>query len=62
MLERFIGFGPEPRPNEVLLRFHEREISPNSRACRERHYCHQNSNKWGWGSGSPFLEQTWPSA
>jgi molybdopterin/thiamine biosynthesis adenylyltransferase/proteasome lid subunit RPN8/RPN11 len=62
MLERFIAYGPEPRPSEVLLRFHEREISTNSRACRERHYCHQNSNKWGWGGGSPFLEQTWPGA
>lgn len=62
MLERFVGYGPEPRPSEVLLRFHEREISTNSRTSRERHYCHQDSNKWGWGTGSPFLEQTWPDA
>jgi hypothetical protein len=62
MLERFVGYGPEPRPSEVLLRFHEREISTNIRNCRERHYCHEKSNKWGWGGGSPFLEQTWPDA
>ena len=62
MLERFIGYGPEPRPTEVLLRFHEREISTNSHSSCERHYCHENSNKWGWGGGSPFLEQTWPDA
>jgi hypothetical protein len=62
MLERFVGYGPEPRPSEVLLRFHEREVSTNSRSCRERHYCHAESNKWGWGGGSPFLEQTWPDA
>lgn len=62
MLERFVGYGPEPRPSEILLRFHEREVSTNSRRCRERHYCHLESNKWGWGGGSPFLEQTWPDA
>jgi proteasome lid subunit RPN8/RPN11 len=62
MLERFVDYGPEPRPSEVLLRFQEREVSTNSRSCRERHYCHTESNKWGWGSGSPFLEQTWPEA
>lgn len=62
MLERFVGYGPEPRPSEILLRFHEREISTNSRSCRERHYCNETSNKWGWGGGSPFLEQTWPDA
>lgn len=62
LLERIVGFGPDPRPSEVLVRFHEREISTNSRSGRERHYCHIESNRWGWGSGSPFLEQTWPDA
>lgn len=62
MLERFIGYGPEPRPTEMLLRFHEREISTNSRSPRDRHYCHMEANKWGWGAGTPFLEQTWPDA
>ncbi|MFC5861783.1 ThiF family adenylyltransferase [Acidicapsa dinghuensis] len=60
MIERLVGYGPVPRPSEVLLRFHEREVSTNSRPSRDRHYCHMDSNKWGWGAGSPFLEQTWP--
>lgn len=59
MLERFIGYGNDPRPNEILLRFHEREISTNVGACRKRHYCHSTSGKLGWGAGVPFLEQTW---
>ena len=29
LLERLIGYGPLPRPNEVLLRWHDREISTN---------------------------------
>jgi hypothetical protein len=60
MLERFIGYGPEPRPSEVLLRFHEREVSTNVMESRQRHYCHPAADKLGWGSGEPFLEQTWP--
>jgi molybdopterin/thiamine biosynthesis adenylyltransferase len=60
MLERFIGYGPVPRPSEVLLRFHEREVSTNVMESRQRHYCHPAADKLGWGSGEPFLEQTWP--
>lgn len=59
LLERLIGFGPKPRPNEVLLRWHEREISTNIRTPRPGHYCAQESGKWGFGCGSPFLEQVW---
>lgn len=61
LLERMIGFGPEPRPSEVLLRIHEREISTNRAQPRQRHYCHPNSNKWGEGTGEPFLDLSWPS-
>ena len=60
MLERFIGYGPEPRPSEVLLRFHDREISGNIVPPRERHYCHPASGKIGLGMTEPFLEQAWP--
>lgn len=60
LLERLIGYGPAPRPSEVLLRFHEREISTNLALPRERHYCHPSSNKLGAGMTQPFLEQTWP--
>lgn len=60
LLERLIGFGPEPRPSEVLLRWHEREISTNVRAPRAGHYCDKSSGKWGAATDAPFLEQAWP--
>lgn len=60
LLERLIGYGPEQRPSEVLLRAHEREISTNISFPRQRHYCHPASNKMGVGMTTPFLEQTWP--
>ncbi|WP_181444143.1 ThiF family adenylyltransferase [Pseudoxanthomonas sp. z9] len=61
LLERMIGFGPDPRPSEVLLRFHEREISTNRRQPRPRHYCHPDAGKWGHGVVAPFLDLGWPS-
>lgn len=61
-LERLIGFGPEPRPSEVLLRWHEREISSNAIAPQYGHYCHPLSEKIGRGNCQPFLEQAWPKA
>lgn len=60
LLERLVGYGPEPRPSEVLLRCHDREISTNVQAPAPRHYCHPNSGKLGLGMTTPFLEQTWP--
>jgi molybdopterin/thiamine biosynthesis adenylyltransferase/proteasome lid subunit RPN8/RPN11 len=61
LLERLIGYGPDPRPSEVLLRFHDREISTNIDAPRARHYCDFSSGKLGIGITDPFLEQTWPA-
>lgn len=61
LLERFIGYGPEPRPSEVLLRCHEREMSTNIDTPRLGHYCHILSGKLGVGITTPFLEQTWPA-
>lgn len=60
LLERLIGYGPEPRPSEVLLRCHDREISTNVDTPRPRHYCDLSSGKLGIGITDPFLEQTWP--
>ncbi len=60
VLERFVGYGPEPRPSEVLLRLHEREISTNIQRPGPRHYCNPASGKLGIGMTEPFLEQTWP--
>jgi molybdopterin/thiamine biosynthesis adenylyltransferase len=59
LLERLIGYGPEPRPSEVLLRCHDREISTNVAVPREGHYCHPASGKLGIGMTDPFLEQVW---
>jgi molybdopterin/thiamine biosynthesis adenylyltransferase/proteasome lid subunit RPN8/RPN11 len=61
LLERLIGYGPNPRPSEVLLRCHEREISTNVATPRPRHYCDIDSGKIGIGLTDPFLEQTWPA-
>lgn len=61
LLERFVGYGPEPRPSEVLLRCHDREVSTNIDTPRGGHYCHPSSGKLGIGTTYPFLEQTWPT-
>jgi len=60
LLDRLIGFGPTPRPTEVLLRWHEREISTNRAKPRSKHYCDPASNKIALGDTQPFLEQSWP--
>ncbi|HEX3365783.1 ThiF family adenylyltransferase [Phenylobacterium sp.] len=62
LLERLVGYGPTPRPGEVLLRLHEREVSTNRAAPRQHHYCDPASGKLGAGPSIPFLEQTWPTA
>lgn len=59
LLERLVRFGPEPAPSEVLLRLHERELSTNDQAPRNRHYCDPATGKLGAGITEPFLEQTW---
>lgn len=60
LIERFVGYGPEPRPSEVLLRCHDREVSTNIESPRKGHYCHPAAGKLGIGLTQPFLEQTWP--
>lgn len=60
LLDRLIGYGPEPHPSEILLRCHEREISTNLVSPRIGHYCHPASGKLGIGITQPFLEQLWP--
>jgi molybdopterin/thiamine biosynthesis adenylyltransferase/proteasome lid subunit RPN8/RPN11 len=59
LLERMSGYGPRPRPSEILLRFHEREISTNDVLPRPLHYCGASSGKHGAVDTVPFLEQTW---
>ncbi|HEX7802602.1 MAG TPA: ThiF family adenylyltransferase [Pseudoxanthomonas sp.] len=59
LLERLIGFGPTPRPSEVLYRFHDREISTNSAVPRTGHYCDPTAGKWGVGLSQPYLDLAW---
>jgi molybdopterin/thiamine biosynthesis adenylyltransferase len=59
LLERLIGYGPNPEPSELLIRCHERELSTNSRLPRQRHYCHPDAGVLGRGDQKPFLELTW---
>jgi molybdopterin/thiamine biosynthesis adenylyltransferase len=61
LLDRLIGYGPPDRPNETLLRLHEREISTNRATPRETHYCHPSQGRWGAGTEEPFLGQLWPT-
>jgi molybdopterin/thiamine biosynthesis adenylyltransferase len=59
LLERLIGFGPNPRPSEVLYRFHDREISTNGAMPRPGHYCDPAAGKLGSGLGQPYLDLAW---
>lgn len=59
LLERLIGYGPQPPPGEVLLRLHEREVSTNTAHPRNGHYCDPQSGKLA-SVATPFLEQLWP--
>jgi len=60
LLERLVGYGPEPRPSEILLRWHDREISTNVAKPRDGHYCDPSADRLGRGDTEPFLEQVWP--
>jgi hypothetical protein len=59
LLERLIGYGPTPRPTEVLLRCHEREVSTNQAESRSNHYCDPSAGKIGRGVTNPFLDMAW---
>lgn len=59
MVERLVGYGPEPEPGEILVRCHERELSTNSRGPNSRHYCDPEAGQLGAGDRTPFLGQTW---
>jgi hypothetical protein len=59
LLERLVGYGPEPRPSEILMRWHDREISTNVARPRDGHYCDPSVGTLGTGENEPFLEQIW---
>jgi len=59
LIERFVGFGPLPRPSEVLLRAHDREISTNIVEPNSGHYCDPAAGMLGAGTIHPFLDLAW---
>ncbi len=59
LLERLVGYGDPVRPNEIVLRMHDRAISTNCATPEPGHYCHPASGKLGRGDTEPFLEQLW---
>lgn len=59
VIERFVGYGPDPEPGEILARCHDREISTNTTAPNPRHYCNPEGGQLGAGDRTPFLGQTW---
>lgn len=59
LLERLIGYGDLPRPSEVLLRMHDREISTNAVSPGSGHFCDPARGKLGAGDTEPFLERLW---
>lgn len=59
LIERLVGYGPEPAPTEILLRLHDREISTNAMDPRPRHYCSAVGGALGMGDTSPFLQVRW---
>jgi molybdopterin/thiamine biosynthesis adenylyltransferase len=59
LIEKLVGYGPDPSPTEILLRLHEREISTTRAAPKPGHYC-ANQAKLALGvSPKSFLELTW---
>ena len=59
LIERFVGYGTDETPSELIARIHERELSTNKQDPKPRHYCHPDSGKTGIGFTEPFLEQSW---
>lgn len=60
LIERLTGHGPDPGPTELIVRFHDREISTNRREPARGHFCHPDTNLLGVGDVDPFLLWTWP--
>lgn len=59
LLEMLTGFGPTPRPSEVLLRLHDREMSTNVAEPRPGHFCHPDNSPVAVANAEPFLGKTW---
>jgi molybdopterin/thiamine biosynthesis adenylyltransferase len=55
LIEHLVGYGPSPRPSEVLIRAHDREVSTNSAAPRVGHFCPSAASR----DESLFLGKAW---
>ncbi len=60
LLDLLIGFGPDDGSNELLIRFHDREVSTNVGLPRAGHYCDPAAGSLGAGTAEPFLGTMWP--
>lgn len=59
LLEMLTGFGPVPRPSEVILRLHDREVSTNTADPRPGHFCDPSAASVAQLAHEPFLGRTW---
>jgi molybdopterin/thiamine biosynthesis adenylyltransferase len=59
LIELLTGYGPSPRPTEILLRAHDREISTNIAIPRPGHFCDPTQGHGGAGVTVPFLDKLW---
>jgi molybdopterin/thiamine biosynthesis adenylyltransferase/proteasome lid subunit RPN8/RPN11 len=59
LIERLVGYGALPRPSEILLRFHDREVRLNDGLVRAGCYCDPGNEERPLGDVSPFLGVNW---
>lgn len=62
LLERLVGYGPEPVPSETLLRLHERRTSTNSQEANPRHYCGRTDPGSYGDNASRYWGLAWSSS
>jgi hypothetical protein len=58
LLQRLIGLGQPPYPQELLWRADTAELRRNRVSCAPGHYC-ASSDLWGSADVDPFLGQLW---
>ncbi|MET8631768.1 ThiF family adenylyltransferase [Streptomyces sp. NPDC004680] len=61
LLERLVGYGPEPAPTETLLRLHDRKTSSNTQEPHPGHYCTHNDPR-SFGDTDRYWGLAWPDA
>jgi molybdopterin/thiamine biosynthesis adenylyltransferase len=59
LIELLTGYGPTPRPTELLLRAHDREVSTNTISPIPGHFCDPAAHRPGAGTRHPFLDKAW---